>query len=93
MSTRTRVVLLYKGSVFRTGSYAVLELITRANPKVRNFKTLLSRVHLEGSKKEKLLAIACTLPPDFTLVLIQEPRGTRRNHSLYWQLKQPLKEE
>ena len=90
MSTRTRIVLYYCDRIFTTGSGAVRAIVDKANPQVPAKGKLKKMVGL--SKREKLVALAQLLPPMFSLILIQEPRGTRKNRSLYWQLQQKERE-
>ncbi len=78
MSTRTRVVLTYKGKFHSSGYAAVRAMMEGPIPSNQ----------LRGmSKRAKLEKLAEKLPVHFALVLIQEPRGTRKNRSLYWAYK------
>lgn len=79
MSTRIRVLLLYKGGYFQHGAQAIKELCRR---------TTIGLKEVKGTKQERLLSLANELHPDFTLVLIREAKNTRKNRSLYWKFKQ-----
>lgn len=93
MSTRTRVVLNIEGRIV-VGPRAVRELLvlTARDPVDSSFPTwrgpdLSKRVfqHMVGmTKREKLLEQAKKLPLGCSLVLFQEPRHTRKKHSIYW---------
>ncbi len=87
MSTRTRIALTYQGRDYVRGGAAIRELISRCNPQVTpNLLKNHLRNYLGMSKKEKLLKIAEGLPPDFALLLVQEPRRTRKGKSLFHKL-------
>lgn len=82
MSTRTRIVLQYGGRFLCSGRKAVKELSRRADPhgtERKKFSKLMS-------KKDRLLHLASKLTYEYSLVLLQEPRKTRANRSLYWKL-------
>lgn len=79
MSTRIRVLLMYKGGYFQHGAQAIKEMCRRS---FVDFK------ELKGTKQERLLSVANELHPDFTLVLIREAKSTPKNRSLYWKFKQ-----
>ncbi len=87
MSTRTRILLYYKEKPYTYGPRAVLMLLQYAFPDASLLKGLLKKKFIGCSKIEKLLKLADKLPVNFELKLIQEPRGTRKNRSLYWGLK------
>jgi hypothetical protein len=86
MSTRTRVCLYHTTNYYRKGLAAIKDLVERTYPyPTANWKILLKKA--EGkTRNEKLLKMAEKLPPGFTLYLIQEPKRTRRNRSLYFKL-------
>jgi len=86
MSTRTRICLYYTANYYRKGIAAIKDLVERTHPyPAANWRILLKRA--EGkTRNEKLLKMAAKLPSGFTLFLIQEPKRTRRNRSLYFRL-------
>lgn len=79
MSTRIRVLLMYKDGFYQHGAQAIKEMCRR---------TLIGLKEVKGSKQERLLVIANSLHPDFSLILIRESKNTRKNRSLYWKFKQ-----
>lgn len=83
MSTRTRVAVKAKGIILASGSMAIRNLYYFSG--LRNVKPV-------GTKQEKLKAMAKCLPEGYSLVLIQEPRRTRKVRSLYWQMRCPEKQ-
>jgi len=87
MSTRVRIALTYQGRDFTRGPEAIRQLVARCNPQVTGN---LLKHHLKNypglSKQEKLLKVAESLPPDFALLLVREPRRTRKSRSLYRKL-------
>lgn len=84
MSTRARVALKTNGKITAHGSVAVRSLYYFAG---------LSNVKPVGTKQEKLTVMAKCLPEGCSLVLIQEPRRTRKVRSLYWQMRFPEKQQ
>ena len=86
MSTRTRIVLTYQNRFLCSGPTAIQELLYRVYPHLHSVKRKL-KDQLGGSKREKLKQLAQKLPPDFALILIQEPRGTQKSRSLYWKYR------
>lgn len=87
MSTRTRMLLKDANGINYTGNIGVKALIQLTQPKLGTVGVRKFLSKLGGSKKEKLLELAKALPPNYTLILIQEPRRTRKNRSLYWELR------
>lgn len=89
MSTRLRVTLHCPNGGTSKGSRAVKELLILTHPQAG--AVALSKVLTKlGAmpKAAKLRAIAEKLPVGWTFTMIQEPRGTRKNRSLYWQAMQ-----
>jgi hypothetical protein len=86
VSTRTRIVMTYKGRFHNQGAKAIKELLSRLYPNAMTLEGRLNQLKA-ASKKEKLIKLAKKLPPEFALTFIQEPRGTRKNRSLYWKLR------
>ena len=86
MSTRTRICLYHSSKYYRTGTAAVKDLVERTHPHfIGNWKRLFRAA--EGkTRNDKLLKLAEKLPYGFTLYLIQEPKRTRKNRSLYFKL-------
>lgn len=86
MSTRTRIIMTYNGKFHVSGSAAIRELVQRVHPNAINVKHKLDA--LQGkSKQDKLKEMAEKLPVGFALILIQEPRGVRKNRSIYWKYR------
>jgi hypothetical protein len=87
MSTRTRVSLCLtdNGKTAYTGSVAVRYLLAFAKPYGDVSRVLKEYPYNGLTKREKLLKLATHLPEGYTLVLVQEPRGTRKKLSHYWQ--------
>jgi len=87
VSTRVRIALTYQGRDYTRGPEAIRQLIARCNPQLpaSAFKRYLER-YFGLSKQEKLLKVAENLPPDFALLLVREPRRTRKSRSLYRKL-------
>jgi len=87
MSTRTRILLRYPQGGGSVGGRAVKELLILTHPTqgLQALKLILRGLRGK-SKREKILAVAEKLPAGYSLTLVQEPRGTRRGRSLYWQL-------
>lgn len=81
MSTRLRVVLKYPSGEQIRGPMAVATLCYMLKP-TSNRKFVLGALH--GSKRERLEALATKLPKGYALMLVQEPRRTRRNRSFCW---------
>jgi hypothetical protein len=92
MSTRLRVILKHPSGAKTTGSRAVKELLILTHPRSSPRALCTVMVKLEGmSKVDKIRKVAEKLPHGYALTLFQEPRGTRKNKSLYWQKRsQPL---
>lgn len=86
MSTRTRIVMTYNGMFHVAGGAAIRELLHRVYPNAINSKHKLDAL-VGKSKQDKLKEMAEKLPPGFALILIQEPRDTRKNRSVYQQYK------
>lgn len=82
MSTRLRVVLKYPNGEQLRGPIAVATLchLLRSADNSRKF---VLRAFI-GSKRQRLEALAKQLPKGYALILVQEPRRTRRNRSFCW---------
>jgi len=80
MSTRLRVVLKTPNGAMIRDKYAILQLCLAAKP--YQYKNVLKE--LPGSKRDRLKAVATLLPKGYTLVLVQEPKRTRKNRSYCW---------
>jgi hypothetical protein len=78
MATRTRLVLRYPNGCTYTGVAALAGL----GAHVGSFKALPG-----NTKAEKLMAAGKLLPVGCELLLIQEPKRTRRMRSLYWKVR------
>jgi len=79
MSTRTRIILHYNNLPYTYGALAIKYIAS-----MTTFKCILPK---GKSKKETLLEMAEKLPKEYTLILVQEPRHTRKSRSSYWQYK------
>lgn len=86
MSTRLRVVLRYPNGGAVRGQLAIITMAQLISP--QRYKTALKA--LKGSKRERLEALASKLPPRYELILIQEPRHTRKSRSLAWRRGQDI---
>lgn len=80
MSTRLRVILRTPNGISVRDKYAILTLCQMAKPV--GYKRALKE--LAGSKRARLQAVAASLPKGYSLILVQEPKHTRRNRSYCW---------
>jgi hypothetical protein len=88
VSTRTRIIMTYKGQYYSHGRGAIRELLQRVYPDRFTGKQMLQAVGLRGlSKRLKIEKLAEKLPLDFAIIMIQEPRHTRKSRSIYWAYK------
>jgi hypothetical protein len=82
MPSRIRIVLRHKAGALYVGKRAVYQVFQSLPAGVaqvirKEFKSKLAR----------LRAAIQELPPDWTLILIREQRGLRKNRSLYWKMR------
>lgn len=80
MSTRLRVIVKGPNGGVTKDKVAVLQLCMLAGPS--NYSKALKG--LPGSKKERLQQLATQLPKGYTLILVQEPKHTRKSRSYCW---------
>lgn len=83
MSTRTRIILKQKELVVARGVDALDVCCAKVFPDRIRRKSFLQSVP-GVTKKEKITYLAERLPLGWSIVLLQEPRRTRKNKSLYW---------
>lgn len=87
MSTRTRIILDYRTGQF-FGSRAVKELAIQTLGAQHPAYIPRALARTKGkTKNDKLMKLAEKLPVGWTLILLQEPRSTRKNRSLYWSVR------
>lgn len=82
MPSRVRVILRYKLGAIYTGKRAIVQMWQAViNPALR------TRIKKLPSRMIRLTALMAEMPPEWTLTLVREPRGTRKLKSLYWRLQ------
>lgn len=83
MPSRVRVIIQHTTGVTYTGKRAVMYLWQAAVSPAR--RTAIKKL---PNRLARFKALLQELPPEWTLTLIREKRGTQKRKSLYWDLQQ-----
>lgn len=83
MSTRLRVLLRYPNGQCLRGPFAIAQMCSLIAGSTKLRKHVLPKGD-GASKKAKLEEVAKLLPKQYALILVQEPKHTRRNRSHCW---------